>query len=135
MPPTRPVPDNLHPGSRILVVDDEQDLREAVKELLEAYLDGARVRTAESGKAALAILDREDIDLIVTDFKMPGMNGVQFLREASKVAPDVPHVLVTAFDREALAALGSDAQGERIVQKPFEPQALVHMVEEALSPA
>src|SRR5689334_6681770 len=113
MGPPRP----QHP--RILVVDDEPDVREAMASLLETFVDGVHVRQAGSGADGLRALRNEAADLIVTDFKMPGMNGAQFLSEAERIVPGTPHILVTAFDREAIQSMGPGA-GDRIVHKPFE---------------
>lgn len=117
----------------ILVVDDEQDIREAVRDVLEASLDGTTVYTAASGKAALEILAMGGVDLIVTDYKMPGMTGVQLLDAAETVLPGVRHILVTAFDRELVRDLGGRAQSERIVQKPLDPVRLLREVQRALA--
>jgi two-component system, response regulator YesN len=116
----------------ILVVDDESDIREAVKDVLESALDGTTVHTADSGTAALSFLQGSKVDLIVTDYKMPGMNGVQFLSAAEKVTPGIHHILVTAFDRDLVHDLGSRAAGERILQKPLDPERLIREVERAL---
>ena len=120
---------------RILVVDDEADVREAVTTLLETFLDNPRVRQAASGGEGLSGLRREGADLILTDFKMPGMNGAEFLDAALKLAPGTPHILVTAFDREALQSLGSGASSTRLVHKPFDPTHLLAVVDEALMDA
>jgi CheY-like chemotaxis protein len=117
----------------ILVVDDEPDICETVKDLLESCIAGASVRTAPSGRAALEVLGREHVDLIVTDYKMPGMNGVQLLSEAEHVAPGLPHILITAFDPELVRELGPHARGEHIVRKPFDADRLVAEVERALA--
>lgn len=116
----------------ILVVDDELDIREAVRDVLESSLDGTRVLTADSGKAALDVLAGQHVDLIITDYKMPGMTGVQLLGAAELVMPGVRHILITAFDRDLVRDLGMDAQKERIVQKPLEPNRLIREVERAL---
>jgi two-component system, NtrC family, nitrogen regulation response regulator NtrX len=118
--------------TRILVVDDEPDIREAVRDVLEASLDGASVVTADGGRQALEILSRGHVDLILTDYKMPGMNGVQFLDAAERVAPGTAHILVTAFDRELVGALGGRADKESILQKPVDPDRLLREVERAL---
>ena len=120
---------------RILVVDDEPDVREAVATLLETFLDHPRVRQASSGDEGLRVLRNEGADLIVTDFKMPGMNGAEFLAQALRMAPGTPHILVTAFDREAVQSLGGSAAGTRIVHKPFEPSHLLDVVDQVLSGA
>ena len=116
---------------RILVVDDEADVREAVADLLEAFLDNPQVRLAASGGEGLHVLRNDAVDLIVTDFKMPGMNGAQFLAEASKLRPGTPHILLTAFDREAVESMG--ARATPMVHKPFEPDQFLDAVDRALA--
>lgn len=118
---------------RILVVDDEPDVREALATLLETFLDGAEVRQAGSGGEGLRLLRDAGADLILTDFRMPGMDGAQFLAAAAKVAPGTPHILVTAYDKEAVENLG--AGSVPIVHKPFEPTDLLAAVDRALGTA
>ena len=119
---------------RILVVDDEADVREAVATLLETFLDGPRVRQAASGGEGLRMLRNEGADIILTDFKMPGMNGAQFLDAAKQVAPGTPAIILTAFDREAVDSLGKGS-GTPIVHKPFEPTHLLAVVGDVLADA
>lgn len=120
------------PDLRILVVDDEPDVREAMVALLETFLDRVHVRQAASGSEGLRMLRSEGVDLIVTDFKMPGMNGAQFLIEALKLIPGTPHIMVTAFDREAIQQMGTGSSAP-IVHKPFEPTLLLQVVDEVLA--
>jgi CheY-like chemotaxis protein len=69
-------------GHRILVVDDEADLVEILVEDFSQY--GVEVFSAASGQKALAILDREPVTVIVSDLRMPGMDGVELLREVRR---------------------------------------------------
>src|SRR5260221_11863616 len=80
----------------VLLVDDEADIRDSLKMLLEASIEGIDVQTAESGMAALDVLGRQGVDLIITDYKMPGMNGLEFLQRSPKVAPRVHRIPVTS---------------------------------------
>ncbi len=80
--------------SRILVVDDEAILRDAVSEALRRA--GHAVEAFESGRAAVDRLSAEGADLVLTDLKMAGMDGLAVLEECRRVAPEVPVVLVTA---------------------------------------
>src|SRR4029077_3125340 len=102
--------------------------------LLETFLDGPQVRQAASGGEGLRMLREQPADLIVSDFKMPGMDGVQFLQAAARLVPGTPRILVTAFDREAVLSLGAQ-QSVPIVHKPFEPGQLLSILDDVLSGA
>lgn len=117
----------------ILVVDDEPDICIALKDLLEVSFE-ARVQVAGSGVEALRILAKGGIDLIITDYKMPGMNGMQFLDKARELAPDVGHILVTAFDRDLVQDLARRGTREAILRKPLEPEQVLKRVEHSLAP-
>ncbi len=87
----------------ILVVDDELDVRNSLTELLEQSLPGTKVLTAASGRAGLDILERERIDLVMSDHKMPGMDGIEFLVQVRRMRPTLPRMMFTAFADKALA--------------------------------
>ncbi|HUR67778.1 MAG TPA: response regulator [Candidatus Thermoplasmatota archaeon] len=113
----------------ILLVDDEEDIRESLKALFETCLEEVDVRTAPSGQAALELLDREVVDVIVSDYKMPGMNGLEFLGRAQKKLPSVPRILVTAFpDLEIAIRAINEANIENFFTKPFEPDQVLNVV-------
>ena len=109
----------------ILIVDDERDIRDAVRGLLERGLKGTRIFVAASGQEGLDVLAREPVDLIVTDYKMPGMNGIEFLAAARKVAPDAPTILITAFERELAEEMGAPLDVGYVFTKPLEPRTLI----------
>lgn len=108
-----------HNPPRILVVDDEPDIAESFCDLLRSLVPGVMVNQALAGREALQKLREGPVDLIVTDFMMPGMNGIQFLREAERVAPGVPNILVTAFEADMVRKAGGPAP-DRILHKPFD---------------
>ncbi|MCZ4343038.1 response regulator [Sphingomonadaceae bacterium G21617-S1] len=117
-------------GSKILVVDDEPIVREVVADMLTDL--GCDVLTANSGEAALALLDRETFDLILLDFAMPGMNGAEVARAALVRHPDVRIVFATGFAQsDAIdAVLGDSAI---VLRKPFSPSALAQTLLKALA--
>ena len=87
----------------ILFVDDEPDILDATQDLLEASIPGVKVLCAPSAREALELLSSERIDLIVSDFKMPGMDGIELLFQARRLHPNIPRVMFTAFHSEDLA--------------------------------
>jgi DNA-binding NtrC family response regulator len=120
------------PGT-ILIVDDELDILHSLKSLFEFSIKGVKVETAESGDAALAILGEKRIDLILSDFKMPGMNGLEFLEKAATIAPGVPRILITAFPDVDIAIKAiNEANIENFITKPFDPQRVTDVAEKVL---
>jgi two-component system response regulator PilR (NtrC family) len=82
-------------ASRVLVVDDERSMRELLSIVLRR--DGYDVLVADNGKAAVDILAREQIDVLITDIRMPAMTGVDILREAKRIDPGIISIVMTAF--------------------------------------
>ena len=117
-------------AASILLVDDDNAVREVTASALRDL--GYTVTEANGGAAALDILNRpgERIDLLVADFAMPGMNGVEVARGARTARPGLPVLFITGYaDLSALAGTGED----RIVQKPFREGELERKVARCLS--
>jgi two-component system, OmpR family, KDP operon response regulator KdpE len=114
---------------RLLVVDDEPQLRATVRELL--VLEGYEVAEASNGAEALALLPTARPDLIVLDLWMPIMDGWAFRRAQLRSHPDIPIVVLSALDLtdKRLAELRADA----LVPKPFELEGLYRAVANALA--
>ena len=115
---------------KVLVVDDDNAVREVTAAILHDL--GYGVVEAGSGGAALDVLDREDnIDLMLVDFAMPGMNGAEVAREVQARRPGLPVVFVTGYaDTEGLAGIG----GCGIVRKPFVQSDLATKLRSVLRP-
>jgi CheY-like chemotaxis protein len=117
--------------SRILVVDDEQLVRSLTVQVLERA--GHDVVGVAGAKGALEVLERERIDLVISDVVMPGLTGVELLNELRELRPDVPVVLMTGGSAEperTTHALELGANG--IVYKPYAHAELIDAVEAAL---
>lgn len=114
----------------ILVVDDERNMRMVMQMALEEA--GYRVLTSESADAAISMLLDPDLDVILSDLKMPGMSGKEFITRSQQVRPDVPVIVVTAFAsiRSAIECIHAGASD--YVTKPFEPEELQFAVQSAL---
>jgi DNA-binding response OmpR family regulator len=121
---------------RILVIDDDPAIRKSFTLALEdtEYL----VDTAESGEKGLDMEQAKPYDLIFLDLKMPGLNGVETLRELRKMDMDVPIFIVTAFHKEffeGLKKVGEDGMDFEVVKKPIGGEDIVLVAKSALEGA
>lgn len=118
---------------RVLVVEDEPDIRESLKDLLEAAVRDVEVTTAASGREALGILPRLSPHLIISDHKMPGITGLDLLGAARATAPGTARVLMTAFpDVDVALEAINEAHIEAYFQKPLDTGLVVEKVGELL---
>jgi two-component system response regulator HydG len=111
-------------NSRILIVDDDPGLRTSLAANLE--LECYQVVEASDAASAIALVREDAFDLVITDVRMPGMNGVDFFRQIRKMRPDLPVVLMTAFAIERLLA---DALGEGVYAVLAKPFAVDHVLD------
>ena len=114
---------------RILVIDDEEGIR---KSFILAFEDTPfEVKTAESGKKGIAMARRRNYDLIFLDLKMPGLNGVETLKQLRKINDKIPIFIVTAFHQEFLEQL-NQARDEQLdfelLRKPIDGAMLLAIV-------
>lgn len=115
----------------ILVVDDDEGMRENLAELFEVV--GYRVLTAQDASAALDILAHERVDLLLTDYRMPGPTGVKLIEAARRKNPGLKAILMTAFG-DSFAEIESVRRGATgYVNKPFEADEITDLVERILS--
>ena len=119
------------PKSRLLIVDDDQGMRENLAELFGSL--GYEVRTAANTPEALGILEEQDVDLLLTDYKMPGPTGVELIEAARKRRPGLRAVLMTAFG-DSFTEIESIRRGAvGYLNKPFEADEVVVFVERILA--
>jgi DNA-binding NtrC family response regulator len=111
---------------RILVVDDESSLLMTLSANLE--LAGYEVLEAPDGATALALLEQKPVDLVLSDIRMPGMNGVELFHRIRELHPDMPVVLMTAFAVEDLVAEAIQDGAFTVLSKPFDIDQLVQML-------
>jgi len=113
----------------VLVVDDEINLRKVLGTLLRR--SGYSVRTASDGLEALDVLNREAISVIVTDLKMPRMDGLELLRKVHTERPDIPVIMVTAFGTVDRAVEAIKAGAFDFITKPFDRTELKQVIDKA----
>jgi len=123
----------MPPGLRILVVDDEFDVAELLAELLGAR--GHVVTTAINGLLARGVLANADFDLVITDFMMPLVDGIELV-EGMRADPRLARtpVIMISAQRE-LPAIVMDALVQGTLQKPFSPSALYAEIARVLAAA
>ena len=100
--------------ARILLVDDNQSGLAARKSVLEEF--GHRVTTAASGHEGLACFAEQPFDLVVTDYKMPRMNGIELIERIRKQKTDIPVILVSGF-AEPLGLNEANTGADIVIQK------------------
>ncbi|GAB1393301.1 response regulator [Rhodocyclaceae bacterium] len=128
---TNPSEDNK-PVPRVLCVDDEPSILSALKRVFRPH--GFTVFTAGSGAEGLSILEKETIDVVISDMRMPEMNGAQFLEKVFDKWPATKRILLTGY-ADAAATISAINQGKiwRYVAKPWNDSELVMTVEQALA--
>jgi two-component system, OmpR family, phosphate regulon sensor histidine kinase PhoR len=119
-------------GPRILLVDDDPALLEALPEALRLRLDGIQIDTSETASDALEHLRETDYDAIVSDIKMPGMDGLALLAEAAEIRPGTPVLLITGHGEHDLAVQALRGGAYDFVQKPIDRDYFVASLERAV---
>ena len=115
--------------SNILICDDEKDIVSALKIYLEA--EGYQTFPAYNGKEALAVLDKEDIHLVLLDVMMPGLDGIGVLAKLREWS-NVPVILLTAKSEDTDKVLGLNLGADDYITKPFNPVELLARVRSQL---
>jgi len=130
--PSNPAPRRSRPG-RVLVVDDEANARNALAELLGD--EGYETETAADGTKALSAMGPFEPDVILTDLKMPGLDGLGLLAEGRKRAPYAAWIVMTAFGSIDTAVEAIKQGAEHYLTKPLDLAALTALVERAMDKA
>jgi DNA-binding NtrC family response regulator len=118
---------------RILIVDDEANARAALSEIL--HDEGYQTETAADGFKALGKLEEFQPDVILTDVKMPGLDGIAFIDKARAAAPSAVFVVMTAFGTISSAVAAVKKGADNYLTKPLEYEALSAVVERAMEKA
>jgi len=116
--------------TRILVVDDEEIVRESLCDWLEGV--GHNVLSAASGEEALEIIKREKIKIMLADLVMPGINGIELMKKARKIVPNLSTVIITAHAtiQSAIVAIRDGAHD--YIEKPFCPEKVELIIEKLI---
>ena len=116
--------------ANILIVDDEQSYRQLLSMVFEG--GGHNIRTAMNGRQAIELLNESPADIIISDVKMPDMDGIEMLREVRETLPDLGVVLMTAFASVETAREAFKLGADDFIQKPFDVEELKLIVRKTL---
>src|SRR6266704_6574950 len=110
----------------LLVVDDEKNMRLTLEAVMAE--EGYEIRTVDSAEAALRLLEQEEFFMIITDARLNGMSGYEFLGQLKQRWPNLPVLMITAFATPKLAVEAIKAGAIDYLAKPFAPEELLHAV-------
>ncbi|MBI5508888.1 MAG: sigma-54-dependent Fis family transcriptional regulator [Deltaproteobacteria bacterium] len=116
---------------RVLIADDEANLRKVLCTLLER--EGHETVAVEDGEAALAAIGKGDVDILITDLRMPGMSGLDLLRAALKIDANLPVIVITAHGSVDTAVSALKDGAFDYITKPFDKDELRIAVRKAIS--
>ena len=119
-------------AARILIVDDDVALLEALPDAIALRMNGIAIDTCETAPAALDRIQQNDYDVIVTDIKLPGMDGLDLLNEIKLLRPGTPTVLITGHGERDLAVRALRGGAYDFVQKPIDRDYFVASLERAI---
>ncbi|MFH7320338.1 sigma-54-dependent transcriptional regulator [Desulfurivibrio sp. D14AmB] len=117
-------------GRKILVVDDEQNMRVALYEALSR--GGYEVTVAENGRMALTLLAKSEPDLVITDIRMPEMDGIEMLRRIKELHPALPVVIITGYATVETAVEAMKRGAVDYILKPFPVEVIEETVKKVL---
>jgi len=117
-------------GKPVLIVDDERNIRLTLSQSLEPL--GLEIDTAVNGEEALDKLKERDFGLILLDLKMPGMDGMEVLRQVSEIRPEIRIIIITAHGTIDSAVEAMKLGAVDFIQKPFAPKEIRELVSQVI---
>jgi two-component system, sensor histidine kinase SagS len=131
--PKAPAVDPLLAGKRVLVIDDEQSIRDTVRDVLNKY--GCAVDTARDGEEATAVIHQQGFDLVLTDIRMPGKTGYEVFKSVREIHPGCPVIFMTGFGYDpSHSIIRAEPEGlSAVLFKPFKVDELLKEVRAAVA--
>jgi len=117
----------------ILVVDDDRNMLRKFKRILER--EGFAAHCVESGEAALEQIKESTFSLMITDFNMPGLNGLELARKGLELAPQMPIIMGTGGGSPTITRLAQEIGIARVLTKPFHMTVMMKTIRDVMEPA
>ncbi len=115
----------------LLCVDDEQNILKSLRRLL--MQEAVQIHTASSGQEALDLMQQQQFDVIISDMRMPGMDGAEFLRQAFAMQPKTYRILMTGYaDIQSTVAAVNEGRINRYIAKPWNNQELITSIQDGI---
>jgi DNA-binding NtrC family response regulator len=108
---------------KILLVDDDEWIRDSLRIFFEA--EGCRVLTLEAAEEGLTAIKDQIFDLIIVDYKLPGLDGIEFLKRIHHTQQDAIKILITAYRSENVVSEAKKLQLQGFIEKPFTCETLM----------
>ena len=111
---------------KTLLVDDDELIRDSLKIAFSAK--GCAMRVAESAEQGLKAISEEPFDIIISDLRLPGMNGLDFIKQAAVIQPDAIRFLITAYRDDHIISEAVRIGVNEFIEKPFSVKVLVNLL-------
>jgi DNA-binding NtrC family response regulator len=115
---------------KTLLVDDDELIRDSLKMAFSAK--GCALRVAESAEEGFEAISEEEFDIIISDYRLPGMNGLDFIKQAAAIQPDAIRFLITAYRDDHIISEAVRIGVNEFIEKPFSVKVLVNLLAFAL---
>lgn len=118
--------------SAILIVDDEESVRKSIKDFLEERIS-CEIYEAETGSGATELVKRKRIDLLILDIKMPGISGIDVIKKAKELVPDLAVIIMTKWDSTHVIDAAMKAGAVDYIPKPISMKVFGPKIKELLN--
>ena len=102
---------------KILLIDDDEWIRDSLSIFFKA--EGCRVLALETGEEGIAAIKDQSFDLIIVDYMLPGLNGIEFLKRICSIQPDAIKILITAYRNKNVVSEARKLKVQGFIEKPF----------------
>ena len=113
---------------KILIVDDESNFLLSLEDGLKEFSESFSIATAHNGKEAVAVMEKEEVSLVITDIKMPDMDGFELLAHLSAGHADIPVIVMTAFGSSEIEERLDSMGAFQYIEKPIDPKLIIQQI-------
>ena len=119
-------PFNLLEDTKTLLVDDDEFIRDSLRIVFDSK--GCFLKTAQTAEEGLMVLEEDKYDIIISDFRLPGIDGLRFLRFASLIQEEPIKLLITAYKDDHVLEEAERIGVDEFIEKPFSVDALINLL-------